>query len=104
LLAQATGPNRLDAFLALGKLKEPQAQAVLIAGLLDADWRVRMNAAMALGPVGGPEAVAPLQRALNDPEHVVREWSARSLEVITGSHVKYRNEKGELVSPYSIYH
>lgn len=104
LLAQATGPNRLDVFLALGKLKEPRAQAVLVAGLSDGDWRVRMNAAMALGPVGGPEAVAPLRRTLNDPEHVVREWSARSLEVITGSHVQYRNEKGEMVSPYSIYH
>lgn len=104
LLEQATGPNRLDAFLALGKLKEPRAQAALIAGLADADWRVRMNAAMALGPVGGPEAVAPLQRTLDDPEHVVREWSARSLEVITGRHFKYRNEKGEMVTPYSIYH
>lgn len=104
LLAQASGPNRLEAFLALGKLKEPRAQAVLVSGLLDSDWRVRMNAAMALGPVGGPDAVAPLQRTLNDPELVVREWSARSLEVITGQHVKFRNAKGELVSPYSIYH
>lgn len=104
LLAQADGPNRPDVFLALGKLKDGRAQAALIAGLTDRDWRVRMNAALALGPVGGPEAVAPLRMTLEDEVHVVREWSARSLETITGKHVKYRNEQGEYVAPYSIYH
>lgn len=104
LLAQAGGPNRPDVFLALGKLKDGRARSALVAGLADRDWRVRMNAAMALGPVGGTEAVAPLQKTLEDEVHVVREWSARSLEVITGRHIKYRNEKGEYVAPYSIYH
>lgn len=104
LLAQVSGANREEAFLALGKLKNPRAEAALIRGLGDPDWKVRMNAAMALGPVASPAAVAPLKRTLEDEVHVVREWSARSLEVVTGEHVKYRNEKGEYVAPYSIYH
>lgn len=104
LLAQVEGVNREEVFLALGKLKDPRAEGALLKGLADPDWQVRMKAAMALGPVGSAAAVAPLQRTLEDDVHVVREWSARSLEVITGQHLKYRNEKGEYVTPYSIYH
>lgn len=104
LLSQATGPNRDEVFLALGKLKDPRAESALIAGLSDREWRVRMDAAMALGALGTPAAIAPLRKSLEDEVHVVREWSARSLEVITGEHLKYRNEKGEYVAPYTIYH
>ena len=104
LLSQVNGVNREEVFLALGKLKDPRAEGALLKGLTDPDWKVRMKAAMALGPVGSAAAVAPLQITLEDDVHVVREWSARSLEVITGQHLKYRNEKGEYVSPYSIYH
>jgi len=104
LLAQVTGENRAEAFLALGKLKDPRAEQALIAGLADRDWQVRMNAAMALGPLGSPATVGPLRKTLEDEVHVVREWSARSLEMITGEHIKYRNEAGEYVAPYSIYH
>lgn len=104
LLAQVEGPNRNDVFIALGKLRDHRAEKALIAGLADPDWQVRMNAAMALGPLGGPEAAKALKGTMEDDVHVVREWSARSLEMITGHHVKYRNEKGEYVLPYAIYH
>jgi len=104
LLAQVNGANREEVFLALGKLKDPRAEGALLKGLTDSNWKIRMNAAMALGPVGSKAAVAPLQKTLEDDVHVVREWSARSLEVITGQHLKYRNEKGEYVTPYSVYH
>lgn len=104
LLARVSGPSRLDVLLALGKLKDPRAEAALIGGLSDANWQVRMNAAMALGPLGGAAAVPPLEKTLEDEEHVVREWSARSLEMITGRHITYRNERGEYVAPYHIYH
>jgi HEAT repeat protein len=104
LLAQVNGVNREEVFLALGKLKDPRAEGALLKGLADSDWQARMNAAMALGPVGSTAAIAPLQRTLEDDVHVVREWSARSLEVITGQHLKYRNEKGEYVTPYTVYH
>ena len=104
LLAQVSGANREEVFLALGKLRDPRAEGALLKGLTDPDWKVRMNAAMALGPLGSRAAVAPLQKSLEDDVHVVREWSARSLEVITGQHLKYRNEKGEYVTPYTIYH
>lgn len=104
LLAAASGPARQEALAALGKLKDPQAEALLVEALGDGDWRSRMNAAMALGTLGGPVATKALERTLEDEVPVVREWSARSLEMITGRHVKYRDETGEYVLPYSIYH
>jgi HEAT repeat protein len=104
LLARVNGPARQDVFIAFGKLKDPRAEAALIAGLADADWRTRMNAAMALGPLAGAQAQAALEKTLEDEVMVVREWSARSLEMATGRRFKYRNEKGEYVAPYSIYH
>lgn len=104
LLAHTSGPQRAETFLALGKLRDPRAAAVLIKGLDDDDWRARMNAAMALGPLGGSAAAAALKRTLDDEVHVVREWSARSLEMVTGQPVLYKNSKGEMVRPYNVYH
>lgn len=104
LLAHATGSQRSEAYLALGKLRDPRAGAVLIKGLSDSDWQARMNAAMALGPLGGSGTAAALQRTLDDDVHVVREWSARSLEMVSGKPVLYRNSKGEMVRPYNVYH
>lgn len=104
LLIQAEGPNRPEAFLALGKLKDKRAETVLISGLTDPQWRHRMFAAMALGGAGSAAAVPQLRVALEDEEMVVREWAARSLEVLTGEHVTFRNDQGEQVLPYSIYH
>ncbi len=104
LLQRVAGPSRQDVLHALGKLKDPRAEAALIDGLADADWQSRMNAAMSLGALGGPAAAAALEKVVEDEVLVVREWAARSLEMISGSHVKYRNEQGEYVLPYSIYH
>jgi HEAT repeat protein len=104
LLAAASGPARQEVLAALGKLKDPQAEALLVEALGDGDWRSRMNAAMALGSLGGEAAATALEGTLEDEVPVVREWSARSLETITGRHVKYRDEAGEYVLPYSIYH
>ncbi len=104
LLLQAEGEHRAEAFLALGKLRDPKAESALIAGLADPDSRVRMNAAMALGPLGGPASAEALSKTLEDDVHVVREWSARSLEMITGKQVVYRNSHGEYVRPYQVYH
>jgi len=104
LLGQVAGTNRQEAYLALGKLRDPRAEAALIQGLTDADWQVRMNAAMALGPIGSIRAIPALQGTLEDETLVVREWSARSLSVITGTKVNYRDSSGEMVEPYSVYH
>ncbi len=104
LLAHVTGTQRAEAFLALGKLRDARAEAALIKGLSDTDWRARMNAAMALGPLGGPAAAAALEESLDDEVHVVREWSARSLEMVSGKPVLYKNSKGEMVRPYNVYH
>lgn len=104
LLLQVKGEQRAEAILALGKLRDPRAGSALIAGLEDADSEVRMNAAMALGPLGGPTAATALASSLQDDVHVVREWSARSLEMITGKPVLYRNSHDEQVRPYQVYH
>jgi HEAT repeat protein len=104
LLQHVQGEQRAEAFLALGKLRDPRAESALVAGLLDNDSTVRMNAAMALGPLGGPEAAQALEVTLEDDVHVVREWSARSLEMITGQPVLYRNSLNEYVRPYNVYH
>lgn len=104
LLSRTSGPIRAEVILALGKLKDPRAEAVLLAALRDEESQTRMNAAMALGPLGAKAAVPPLRQALEDEVLVVREWAARSLEMITGEHVTYRNEQGEQVAPYNIYH
>ncbi len=104
LLARADGPARPEVFFALGKLKDKRAEAALIAGLSDPQWRNRMHAAMALGSSGTAAAVAPLRKAMEDEVTVVREWAARSLQTVTGHQVTYRNDRGEQVLPYSIYH
>lgn len=104
LLGQAHGDQRAEAFLALGKLRDPRAESALVDGLRDPDSQARMNAAMALGPLGGQAAAAALQVTLEDDVHVVREWSARSLEMITGKPVLYRNSRNEYVRPYIVYH
>ena len=104
LLTQVSGPVRSEAFLALGKLRDPRAEKALIVGLADEDWQVRMNAAMALGPVGSIESEEPLRLCLEDQVLVVREWSARSLSMITGHAVNYRDASDEMVAPYNVYH
>jgi len=104
LLAQVVGKQRAEVFLALGKLRDRRAETALIKGLHDPDEQVRMNAAMALGPLGGPDSALALQQTLEDDVHVVREWSARSLEMITGKPVLYRNSHDEYVRPYTVYH
>lgn len=104
LLALSEGNLRAEVFLALGKLRDPRAESRLVAGLSDPQWQVRMNAAMALGTAGSKQAIQPLQGSLEDEVMVVREWSARSLSVITGKPVNYRDAHGERVAPYSVYH
>jgi HEAT repeat protein len=104
LLQQVDGPNRIDVYLALGKLRDSRAEAALIAGLSDPDWQVRMNAAMALGTVGREGSIISLQQTLEDEVLVVREWSARSLSVISGKTVQFLDADGKLVEPYSVYH
>ncbi len=85
-------------------MRDPRAESALIAGLNDPDWQARMNAAMALGPIGSEKSVAMLEQTLDDRVMVVREWSARSLSIITGKTVLYRDADGDLVEPYSVYH
>ncbi len=104
LLQHLDGPSRADVVTALGKLKDTRTVDALVSVLQDQDWQVRMNAATALGPIGSEKQTATLEVLLEDDVNVVREWAARSLETMTGRRYTYRNEAGEYVQPYSIYH
>ncbi len=104
LLKHLDGNSRADAVTALGKLKDPRAVDALVSVLHDPVWQIRMNAAMALGPIGSQQQAAELETLLEDEVNVVREWAARSLETMTGRRYTYRNEAGEYVQPYNIYH
>ncbi len=104
LLQHLDSANRADVVTALGKLKDPRAVDALVAVLHDPAWQVRMNAATALGPIGSKQQAAELETLLEDEVNVVREWAARSLEMMTGRRYTYRNEAGEYVKPYNIYH
>ncbi|MDT8443456.1 MAG: HEAT repeat domain-containing protein [Desulfuromonadales bacterium] len=104
LLERTQGEQRAEAFSALGKLRDARAESALLNGLRDPDSLVRMHAAMALGPLGSPAAAKALSETLEDDAHVVREWSARSLEMITGKPVLYRDSHDEYVRPYVVYH
>lgn len=60
---------RLNAALALGKIKGPEAVRVLIALLRNSPYSVmRFVAATSLGEIGDPEAVVPLIAALQDKD------------------------------------
>jgi HEAT repeat protein len=104
LLQHLGGPSRGEVVTALGKLKDPRAVEALVSVLSDPDWRIRMNAATALGPIGSEPQAPQLEILLYDEVNVVREWAARSLEMMTGRRYTYRNEAGEEVQPYNIYH
>ena len=104
LLKHLSGPGRAEVVTALGKLKDPRAVDALVSVLHDPNWQIRMNAAMALGPIGSDLQSPQLETLLDDEVNVVREWAARSLEMMTGRRYTYRNEAGEDVNPYNIYH
>jgi len=75
---------RRDAVLALSKIKDPEAIALLIEALKDENSDVRWYAAWALGEIGDPKALEPLIAALKDKDFWVREFAAWALEKITG--------------------
>ena len=104
LLRHLDGQSRAEVVTALGKLKDPRSVDALVSVLQDPAWQIRMNAATALGPIGSIQQAEALEVLLEDEVNVVREWAARSLEMMTGKRYTYRNEAGEYVQPYNIYH
>jgi HEAT repeat protein len=104
LLPLLSSSIKAEVVTALGKLKDPRSVDALVGVLHDPDWQVRMNAATALGPIGSDQQAQALETLLEDEVNVVREWAARSLEMMTGRRYTYRNEAGEYVQPYNIYH
>ena len=97
---------RINAALALGKIKRARAVAPLIETLRDADEDVRWAAAWALGEIGKP-AARPLIQALRDEDGDVRWKAAWALEkigkVVVDSLIEaMRTESGEAKAKVSL--
>jgi HEAT repeat protein len=99
------GKVDMDVLLwAYGRLGDLRGLPLLERGTGAADWRVRLAAVQGLGDLANTAAVPALKRALADPEWIVREWAARGLESVTGERFTYRDQHGNDVVPYSLYH
>lgn len=69
-------PSRIDASIALSKMKDVRAVDPLIQILNDEDPEVRSSAAIILGDIGDKKAVEPLIQALKDTEARTRAVTA----------------------------
>ncbi|MCX7991032.1 MAG: HEAT repeat domain-containing protein [Proteobacteria bacterium] len=104
LISQINSENKYDVIWALGKVGTEKSLPYLLSELKNPDYLARVKACQALGDLNQPSAIPYLRKLLSDKEVVVREWSARSLEVLTGERTYYIDEKGKPALPYSLYH
>jgi len=88
---------------ALGRIGDPRGYPILARAAADTDWTIRLAAVHALGDLADGRAVPQLTLTLEDEEWIIREWSARSLESVTGNRYTYRDQRGEDVHPYNLY-
>jgi HEAT repeat protein len=73
-------PMRRQILRTLGAYPQPEAAAVLVAGLSDTDVETRRVACTSLGKHGGPEAVKELTRVVSsDTNHDVRLAAIRAM-------------------------
>jgi hypothetical protein len=75
---------RVQAAIALGRLRDGRATPALCEALDDESAPVRAMAARALGQIGDPSARQPLERATHDPSAFVRERAGEALRIIAG--------------------
>lgn len=86
--------------LALGLLKDPRAQKILIRMLRHAHWEVRFEAAKALGELQEPKAYGALIQSLRDPSLLVREQVIFALSRLGNRKAIPHLEKLKLQHPY----
>jgi HEAT repeat protein/beta-lactamase regulating signal transducer with metallopeptidase domain len=79
LLKDTTPDIRVQAIVALGRLRRPDAVPALLPMLKDMNAEVREQAAVALGAIADPAAITALTAALKDPQPEVREQATRAL-------------------------
>ena len=103
VLKEIDGKFKTQAIWALGKLKDERAVDAIIKELKHPDWHIRVAAARSLGSIHSDKAVPALENNLDDENVFAREWAARALEDITGNDYKYKDEKGEMIIPTSLY-
>ncbi|MDD5771995.1 MAG: HEAT repeat domain-containing protein [bacterium] len=89
--------------LALGDLADPEGIDFLVKSLKHPVWQVRQKSAQSLTRFTDTRILPPLRAALNDEVVAVREWAAKAIECISEEKCKYKNGKGELVFPDSLY-
>jgi HEAT repeat protein len=103
VLKEVDGKFKAQAIWALGKLKDERAVDSIIKELKHPDWEIRVAAARSLGSIHSDKAITALENNLEDKNVFAREWAARALEDITRKDYKYKNEKGEMIIPTSLY-
>ncbi len=107
VIAILTGENqrilRLRAARALAKCGTDRSVGPIISALKEGDIEMKVACSWSLGILEAQEAEPVLRALLDHDDTDVREWSARALEGITGKRVFYKNAKGEMVLPYSLY-
>lgn len=85
---------------ALGLLKDPRAQKVLVRMLRHAHWEVRFQAAKALGELQDARAYGALLQTLKDPSLLVREQAIFALSRLGNRKAIPHLEKLKLQHPY----
>ncbi|MEW6089256.1 MAG: HEAT repeat domain-containing protein [bacterium] len=89
--------------LSLGDLADPEGIDFLIKSLKHPDWQVRQKSAQSLTRFTDKKILPFIRTALNDDVTAVREWAAKAIECISEEKCAYKNEKGELIYPDSLY-
>ncbi len=77
-------PDRVQAAVALGRLRDARARVDLERHLLDAQAAVRAAVVRALGQLGDPSAVPALRAVKNDPEQPVRAAFDEAIDSLGG--------------------
>lgn len=104
LIQIVNSKNKDLVIYSLGQLADTTSIDFLINSLKDPDWQIRQKTAFALVRFTTKKPIPALKIALDDEVANVREWAAVAIECLSGERCKYKNEKGELVYPHSLYH
>ncbi len=81
---------KIQAALALGRLKDPEAVYYLIDCLKDSNSLVRGACARALGMLGDDRALTPLMNLVNDKSKFVKKWAGISITQLINKDTQFK--------------